>query len=72
MTTLGHSPISVQISKELDEEFKNHVLKSCLCPKVMTYFSTGIAEECAEFLDVMNLVLKETTNFEKENCGLFS
>ena len=69
MTTLGHSPISVQISKELDDEFKNHVLKSCLCPKVMTYFSTGIAEECAEFLDIMNLILKETNNSEKENCG---
>ena len=67
MSLLGTSPISVEISHELNDEFTNHVLKSCLCPKVMTYFSTGIAEECAEFLDVVNLILKE--NIGKEESG---
>ena len=66
MTLLDSSPISVEISQELNDEFTNHVLKSCLCPKVMTYFSTGIAEECAEFLDIVNLILKENT--EKAEC----
>merc|ERR1719278_1909102 len=32
----------------------------------MTYFSTGIAEECAEFLHIINLILKENT--EEAEC----
>ena len=35
----------------------------------MTYFSTGVAEECAEFLDVINSILKENTKLVNENCG---
>ena len=67
MTLLDNSTISVEISQELNNEFTDHVQKSCLCPKVMTYFSTGIAEECAEFLDIVNLILRE--NIEKAERG---
>jgi len=67
MTLLDNSTISVEISQELNDEFTDHVQKSCLCPKVMTYFSTGIAEECAEFLDIVNLILRE--NIEKAERG---
>jgi len=67
MTLLDYSTISVEISKELNDEFTDHVQKSCLCPKVMTYFSTGIAEECAEFLDIVNLILRE--NIERAERG---
>jgi len=59
----------VPISQELHDEFEAHVINSCLCPKVMTYFSTGVAEECAKFLDVINSILKENTKLVNENCG---
>ena len=69
MILLNHSPVTAQISQEFHDEFKNHVQNSCLCPKVMTYFSTGIAEECSEFLDVVNLILKERDRIGKEELN---
>lgn len=64
-----YTPISVKISQELHHDFETHVINSCLCPKIITYFSTGVAEECVEFLDVINLILKKNVKCEGEGCG---
>ena len=58
MNYTNHPSTGSAISPELHQEFKDHVLSSCVNHDFpSTYFSTGIAEECVEFLDVLNIAL---------------
>ena len=55
MSSVDNHTMTAKISQELHEVFENHVLNSCVKHDFpSTYFSTGIAEECAEFLDAVN------------------
>ena len=61
MTETNSHLSTTQESRDLHNEFENHVIKSCMkCLKNPTYFTTGVAEECAEFLDAV-----KSTKFEQ-------
>lgn len=58
-------PISFQIDDKFHEQFKAHFLSSCMRNDFpVTLFSTGLAEECVEFIDVINKILKGATSKE--------
>ena len=58
-----HNPVTFQTDYVLHAQFELHVLNTCVRNDFPpTYFSTGIAEECVEFIDVLNKILKGTNS----------
>ena len=66
--TTNNLPESLKMNQELHEQFELHVLNTCVRNDYpSTYFSTGIAEECVEFLDLVNKILKGTSRTSEQN-----